>query len=179
MPQVRYCIRLNSLHRRALQKKAASVFAHENGWKKFGFDFIHVEPGPAVDVSLGITPATSMNTLFPSFKQQRLSVCLLETGIIHFHEERWLRGSNASGYTDLEDYRTYVINHEVGHALGAGHLEACVPDGSTPVMMQQTLTTNGCKPRPYPSAQDFWLTRWGQVVKKVGGSEKSENQDSR
>lgn len=170
MPQVRYCIRRNSLDRKVLQEKAASVFAHENGWKKFGFDFIYVEPEHAVDVSLGITPATGMNTLFPDFKQQRLSVCMLKTGIIHLHEERWLSGSTASGYTDLEDYRTYVINHEVGHALGAGHLEACVLDdgGSTPVMMQQTLKTNGCKPKPYPSALDFSLTRWGHVVKKFG-----------
>jgi hypothetical protein len=51
---------------------------------------------------------------------------------------RWVRGAMVYG-PDLAGYRTYVINHEVGHALGNGHA-ACPENGApAPVMMQQTF----------------------------------------
>ncbi|GGU66326.1 DUF3152 domain-containing protein [Lentzea flava] len=51
---------------------------------------------------------------------------------------RWVRGAMVYG-PDLAGYRTYVINHEVGHALGSGHA-ACQENGApAPVMMQQTF----------------------------------------
>lgn len=51
---------------------------------------------------------------------------------------RWIRGAMVYG-SDLAGYRTYVINHEVGHALGSGHA-ACAENGApAPVMMQQTF----------------------------------------
>jgi hypothetical protein len=70
------------------------------------------------------------------------------------NDARWVRGAVAYR-GDLARYRLYVINHEVGHALGNGHVQ-CPRNGAlAPVMMQQTLgvTTPGvgtCKPNPYP-----------------------------
>lgn len=51
---------------------------------------------------------------------------------------RWVRGAKAFS-ADLTAYRQYAVNHEVGHALGNGHV-GCAKDGSlAPVMMQQTF----------------------------------------
>ena len=51
---------------------------------------------------------------------------------------RWVRGAMAYG-SDLAGYRTYVINHEVGHALGSQHAPCPDNDAPAPVMMQQTF----------------------------------------
>ncbi len=66
--------------------------------------------------------------------------------------DRWM--SSIPGYVSrgvpLETYRAYMINHEVGHALGHGH-ELCPKHGAlAPVMEQQTLGLHGCLPNAWP-----------------------------
>ncbi len=63
--------------------------------------------------------------------------------------ERWARGARTYG-ADLSGYRRYMVNHEVGHALGRGH--AACPRAGDParVMMQQTKGVDACRPNPWP-----------------------------
>jgi Protein of unknown function (DUF3152) len=59
---------------------------------------------------------------------------------------RWRTG--AASFPRLARYRIYLINHEVGHALGHGHLPCT--GGPAPVMMPQTKGVGGCRPNPWP-----------------------------
>ncbi len=88
------------------------------------------------------------------------------------NEPRWVRGAVAY-QGDIGSYRQYMVNHEVGHAIGYAQHQACESEnGLAPVMMQQTfgtsnnelskLDTNGvveenglvctANPWPYPRA---------------------------
>ncbi|WP_406838785.1 DUF3152 domain-containing protein [Streptomyces sp. AHU1] len=68
---------------------------------------------------------------------------------------RWAQGSKTYGFGDeIHAYRQMLINHEVGHRLGYGHV-TCEKDGDlAPVMQQQTkfLDHDGihCRPNPWP-----------------------------
>ncbi|MER6069823.1 DUF3152 domain-containing protein [Streptomyces sp. NPDC001817] len=66
---------------------------------------------------------------------------------------RWAEGSKTYG-DKIHAYRQMLINHEVGHRLGHGHV-TCQKDGElAPVMQQQTkfLDHDGihCLPNPWP-----------------------------
>ncbi|MFF5017142.1 DUF3152 domain-containing protein [Streptomyces sp. NPDC001165] len=66
---------------------------------------------------------------------------------------RWAQGSKTYG-DKIHPYRQMLINHEVGHRLGHGHV-SCQKDGElAPVMQQQTkfLDHDGihCLPNPWP-----------------------------
>ncbi len=88
--------------------------------------------------------------------------------------ERWCPGVGTGGYTscrygeravinqarwetavpdydgDIPTYRQYVVNHEVGHALGNGHQPCPGPGEVAPVMHQQTLGLDGCTKNAWP-----------------------------
>ncbi|MCX4627727.1 DUF3152 domain-containing protein [Streptomyces sp. NBC_01443] len=66
---------------------------------------------------------------------------------------RWAQGSSTYGADQMFAYRQMLINHEVGHRLGHGHVNCQTPGSLAPIMQQQTksLDIGGiqCKPNPW------------------------------
>ena len=93
------------------------------------------------------SPRTTDRLCRPYDTEGRYSCGLIDRAVIN--SARWLRGADA--YTrPLAEYRQYVVNHEVGHALDHRH-EPCPGAGRrAPVMLQQTISLRGCRPNPWP-----------------------------
>lgn len=76
---------------------------------------------------------------------------------VMINRDRWLKAvPHFDG--DLALYRRYVINHEVGHQLGYGHVGCPGPGKLAPVMQQQTSGLDGCRPNGSPYVGGVLLT---------------------
>ncbi|MEU8587728.1 DUF3152 domain-containing protein [Streptomyces sp. NPDC048664] len=85
--------------------------------------------------------------------EENVSCDSASTERVMINAYRWAQGSKTYGDA-MYSYRQMLINHEVGHRLGHGHV-SCQKDGElAPVMQQQTkfLDHDGihCLPNPWP-----------------------------
>lgn len=92
------------------------------------------------------SPGTTDRLCLPLDTIGELSCGIEETAVLNF--KRWAKGSQA--WESTERYRQYLVNHEVGHVIGYHH-DVCAGEGEhATVMVQQTTTTSGCIPEPWP-----------------------------
>lgn len=118
------------------------------GWTASGAHALaRVNSEGAVRVLLA-TPETTDHLCAPLDTGGRLSC---RNGIlVVLNAWRWLNG--AAPYAgNLRNYRRYLINHEMGHALGNSHEDCPEPGAIAPVMMQQTKGVGECVINPWPA----------------------------
>ncbi|MGP3638391.1 DUF3152 domain-containing protein, partial [Streptomyces sp. 24-1644] len=86
--------------------------------------------------------------------QDNVSCDSAATERVMINAYRWAQGSSTFGPEKLMAYRQMLINHEIGHRLGYGHVNCETPGELAPVMQQQTksLEIGGIKCRPNPWA---------------------------
>jgi len=106
-----------------------------NGWK---YSFEEVFSNEDVLISL-----SSSKTILRECGYLNLSCAELGGSRMYLNSERWFKGS-AKSKLSLENYRQYMVSHEMGHILG--HKHAKCKGHLAPVMMQQTLGIGNCSP---------------------------------
>lgn len=123
------------------------VLSDPRGWTASGAHALaRVEDDSTIRVLLA-TPATTDALCAPLETGGRLSCRNGE--LVVLNAWRWLNGADAYE-GNLNDYRRYLVNHEVGHALGNAHV-GCPGSGlPAPVMMQQTKGLGECSANPWP-----------------------------
>ncbi|MFD2797137.1 DUF3152 domain-containing protein [Promicromonospora vindobonensis] len=93
------------------------------------------------------SPDTTDELCLPLDTIGELSCGIEDTAVLNF--KRWAKGSQA--WENTARYRQYLVNHEVGHVIGYRH-DLCAGEGEhATVMVQQTTTTSGCIPEPWPA----------------------------
>lgn len=129
-------------------RTVARVLADERSWGAGGrLSFQRVADGPVSFRVVLASPATTDRLCAPLRTNGRFSCGAGTTAVVN--SMRWLRGA-ASYSGRLEAYRAYVVNHEVGHTLGHGHVSCPGRGLPAPVMVQQTKGTGGCVAQPWP-----------------------------
>ena len=110
-----------------------------------------VEDGDLVDARIVVAPPAVVDALCAEAGLDTAGVYSCWNGrIVALNAWRWEIG--AVGFPDVPAYRTYLVNHEVGHVLGLGHV-GCPGEGAlAPLMMQQSKGLDGCVANgwPYP-----------------------------
>lgn len=148
-----------------------ATLSDPRGWindPRFRFEHVSVNDNPSLKIRL-----TSLDTTAELCGVQIGTETSCRTRItgedtVLLNESRWVRGA-VPFQGDLGSYRQYLINHEVGHAVGfAEHVPCPEPNALAPIMMQQTLSLNNaqlremspednypdnpdtCRPNPWP-----------------------------
>ena len=145
------------------------------GWTGNGFAFSLVEKEEDANVHIHFKTNAEMAEIFgdvPSFEDNLKGLSITDSTDaphnikIYFNLENWKTppdvftlvqdGENIKGKKRLKIYRQYLVQHEVGHAIGFDHPEQikyaqtiypCHP------MQQQTKGTSMCKANP-------WITEY-------------------
>lgn len=127
-----------------------ATLANPKSWTADGaVAFQRVEGGPEAGVE-GVEPSFRVSLASPmtvreycGYDIELESSCYnSSTGRVYLNLARWVRGAR-SFQGDIGSYRQYLVNHEVGHAVGFPAHEPCPEDGAlAPVMMQQTFGVN-------------------------------------
>jgi Protein of unknown function (DUF3152) len=119
----------------------------DRGWGHGGAMTFARTAGDAPLVVVLASPDTSARLCHPLETNGTVSCRVESRAILTFH--RWVNGSDDYAGNPT-GYRQYVVNHEVGHALGHGHEQCPGPGRPAPVMQQQTMGLQGCVPNPWP-----------------------------
>jgi hypothetical protein len=126
-----------------------AVLGDRRGWTAPGdLALQRVDGTAAPDFRVRLaTPATTDVHCAPLATNGRYSCRNGEDVMINL--TRWVEGAAPSGLP-LDQYRQYLISHEVGHALGHEHVGCPGAGQRAPVMLQQTKGLEGCAPNPWP-----------------------------
>lgn len=131
----------DQLDRADLVAFVIETLSDERSWIGRGAGFRLVDDGGLFTIIVA-TPARTDQLCQPLQTNGRFSCA--RNGWVAINSDRWF-GATDSWPADLETYRRYLINHEIGHyILGAGHATCPGAGQPAPVMMQQTKGLGGC-----------------------------------
>ncbi len=136
-------------------RTVVSTLTDARGWQ--GVDHVRfvglspaqVDKGARPDLRITLASPDTIDRLCAPL-ETRGQVSCHNAGRVALNLRRWVLGAEAYG-KDVAGYRTYLVNHEVGHGIGHAHAYCGGAGKVAPVMMQQTYGLKGCTAWNWPS----------------------------
>ena len=128
-----------------------AVLGDPRGWEAAGRELVRVRGGERFVVLLA-SPRTVDRLCAPLRTKGEYSCG--RDGRAVLNATRWREGAQTWG-DDVDGYRVYMINHEVGHLLGMPHRSCDGAGEPADVMLQQTMDLDGCAARGWPSTAEL------------------------
>ena len=127
-------------------KEISKILNDDRGWQATGKLYFQQRRRAQLRIILA-TPLTVDSLCAPLDTNGYVS-CYRKNKVL-LNVMRWREGA-AAWKGSLANYRRYLINHEVGHALGQRHQYCDRAGGTVPVMHPQTYGFMNCKPNYWP-----------------------------
>ena len=143
MKQIRYTTRVDIDVQYSLQDFTREIdiyLADPDGWESKGYQFVRADTRDAIRIHLS-SPATIRKVGCDG----KLSCAELGGKSMYLNAMRWTQGA-APSRLPLDEYRQYMVSHEMGHILGHDHAKCGGVGQPAPIMMQQTLGIGECSP---------------------------------
>ncbi|MGF1598790.1 MAG: DUF3152 domain-containing protein [Acidimicrobiales bacterium] len=133
------------------------VLTDERGWVRAAFEFTFDDPDAAYVIVLA--EGDEVDRLCLPYDTFGRFSCQIGP-VVALNADRW-RSAVESWPASLDDYRTMLVNHEVGHLLGQHHPALrCPGEGElAPVMAQQSSGVAPCVPNPWPLPWELTCAR--------------------
>ncbi len=135
-----------------------AVLADERGWTAAGREFVRVDDHE--DFAVVLARPWTVDRLCRPLRTGGVYSCGRSRRAT-LNELRWREGAQTWA-DEVEGYRVYMINHEVGHLLGMPHRRCHAPGEPAAVMVQQTISLDGCSAEGWPAEfeLDALRRRW-------------------
>jgi len=144
MKTITYCVVVDSDVNYPLREFTELIqiyLADPEGWSGKGYEFMLKEKGQT-DVMIHLSSPAGLRKVGCD---PNLNCAEFKGKHLHVNSVLWTRGGPKSKLS-LEDYRQYVVSHEMGHILGHNHVKCPGPGEPAPIMMQQTKGIGECSP---------------------------------
>ncbi|MEE1766537.1 DUF3152 domain-containing protein [Streptomyces sp. SP18BB07] len=143
-----------SLSAAEVADEVEAVLADPRGWTTDGASaFQRVSSGPTDFVVKVATPGTVDAFCSRVGLNTRGEFNCQAGDDVMVNLERWELATPVYA-DDVKAYRALIINHEVGHFLGQGHVTCPGKGKPAPAMMQQIKGMKGCVPNVWPYDRD-------------------------
>ncbi|QFR02523.1 DUF3152 domain-containing protein [Streptomyces phaeolivaceus] len=139
-----------SLSAARVADEVESVLADPRGWTADGESAFQRVSGGATDFVVKVATPGTVDDVCGRFGLNTRGEFNCNVGDnVMVNLERWELATPVYA-DDVTAYRALIINHEVGHFLGRGHVTCPGAGKPAPAMMQQIKGMKGCVPNVWP-----------------------------